>query len=75
MAGLDAVSLIVPVGEEFRGNSGAAALRPDYPGPSFTRGARPAAVRLRRLRDSLAGSGLDGLALFREARRQLEEGA
>jgi len=34
-----------------------------------------AAVRLRRLRDSLAGSGLDALTIFREARHQLEEGA
>ena len=32
-----------------------------------------AAVRLRRLRDSLAGSGIDALEIFEESRRQLEE--
>lgn len=34
-----------------------------------------AAVRLRRLRDGLAGSGLDALEVFRISRQQLEEGA
>ena len=31
------------------------------------------AIRLRRLRDSLAGSGLDAMEVFEESRRQLEE--
>ena len=32
-----------------------------------------AAVRLRRLRDSLAGSGLDALEVYRESRHRLEQ--
>lgn len=33
-----------------------------------------AAVRLRRLRDGLVGTGIDALEVYRESRRQLEEG-